>query len=147
MKFIYNLLVIIIYLVTLSAYTAEFKREGSGFSETDEFLFQNNKVIHYKNKTTWKDSLGNYGVSQCLGLIVSDVSNNIVDYKMYCNYSDQDDDQFTQKYERDTDFEAGVGQSIIISGTGKWKKHVGTTCSYAIDYLKTALFLLEKCNL
>ena len=51
-----------------------------------KFKYQNNKVIHYKNKTTWKDNLGNYGVSNCLGLIVSDVNENIIDYKMYCKY-------------------------------------------------------------
>ena len=47
----------------------------------------------------------------------------------------------------DMEGSGGVGKSNIISGTGKWKKYIGVTCTYAIDYLKTALFLIEKCNL
>lgn len=124
----------------------EFKREGAGFSETEEFSFQNNKVIHYKNKTTWKDSLGNYGISECLGLIVSNKDNNIIDYKMYCKYLDQDKDEYTHKYERENEFSVGVGNSIIISGTGKWINNIGFRCTYAIDYLERALFIVEKCN-
>ena len=42
---------------------------------------------------------------------------------------------------------AGTGSYIFIDGTGKWKNYIGLTCTYAIGYLKTALFLIEKCNL
>ncbi len=140
------LLIVFLNLFVWCGNAKEFKREASGFSETEQFMFQNNKVIHYKNKTTWKDSRGNYGISECLGLIVSNANNNIVDYKMYCKYLDQDEDKYTHKYERETDFAGGVGRSIIISGTGKWKKNVGAKCTYAIDYLKKALFIVEKCN-
>ena len=100
-----------------------------------------------KNKTTWKDNLGKYGLSNCLGLIVTDFNKEIIDYKMYCKYLDQDNHEYTHKYIRETAVSGGVGKSNIISGTGKWKKHIGVTCTYAIDYLKTALFIVEKCNL
>ena len=65
-------LIILFGLYTFLGNTDELKRESSGFSETEEFKFENNTVIHYKNKTTWKDNLGNYGLSNCLGLIVTD---------------------------------------------------------------------------
>ena len=110
-------LIVFLNLLIFYGNTSELKREGSGFSKTEEFSFQNNKVIHYKNKTTWRDSIGNYGISQCLGLIVSSQDNNIIDYKMYCKYLDQDEDEYTHKYERDSDYLGGVGKSIIISGT------------------------------
>ena len=141
------LLIILLSLYLLPGITEELKREGSGFSETSEFKFLDNKVIHYKNKTTWKDNFGNYGISNCYGLIVSDVNKEIIDYKMYCKYFDQDNDEFTHKYIRETVVAGGVGQSNIISGTGKWKKYIGSKCTYAIDYLKKALFTIEKCNL
>lgn len=140
-------LTILLGLYIFSGNTNELKRESSGFSDTEEFKFENNTVIHYKNKTTWKDNLGNYGLSNCLGLIVTDVNKEIIDYKMYCKYLDQDNHEYTHKYIRETAVLGGVGKSNIISGTGKWKKYIGITCTYAIDYLKTALFLLEKCNL
>ena len=142
-----NFLIILLGLYTFSANTGELKRESSGFSETEEFKFEDNTVIHYKNKTTWKDNLGNYGLSNCLGLIVTDFNKEIIDYKMYCKYLDQDNHEYTHKYIRETAVSGGVGKSNIISGTGKWKKHIGVICTYAIDYLKTALFLIEKCNL
>ena len=66
---------------------------------------------------------------------------------MYCKYLDQDNHEYTNKYIRETAVSGGVGKSNIISGTGKWEQYIGTECTYAIDYLKTALFLLEKCNL
>ena len=140
-------LIILLSLHISLGNTVELIRESSGFSETEEFKFENNTVINYKNKTTWKDNFGNYGLSNCLGLIVTDVNKEIIDYKMYCKYLDQDNHEYTHKYIRDTVVSAGVGKSSIISGTGKWKKHIGNTCNYAIDYLKTALFLIEKCNL
>ena len=140
-------LTIFLGLYISSGNTDELKRESSGFSETEEFKFENSKVIHYKNKTTWKDSLGNYGLSNCLGLIVTNANKEIIDYKMYCKYLDQDNDEYTHKYIRETAISRGVGKSSIISGTGKWKKYIGVKCTYAIDYLKTALFTVEKCNL
>ena len=140
-------LIVLFGLYIFLGNTSELKRESSGFSETEEFKFENNTVIHYKNKTTWKDNVGNYGLSNCLGLIVTDFKKEIIDYKMYCKYLDQDNHEYTHKYIRETAVSAGVGKSNIISGTGKWKRYVGTTCTYAIDYLKTALFLIEKCNL
>ena len=97
-----NILIILLGLYTLLANTGELKRESSGFSETEEFKFENNTVIHYKNKTTWKDNLGNYGLSNCLGLIVTDFNKEIIDYKMYCKYLDQDNHEYTHKYIRDT---------------------------------------------
>ena len=66
---------------------------------------------------------------------------------MYCKYLDQDNHEYTHKYILETAVSWEVGKNNIISGAGKWKKHIGVTCTYAIDYLKTALFLLEKCNL
>ena len=143
----YFLLIVPLLLLNSYLITSELRREGSGFSETEEFLFEDNKVINYKNKTTWKDSHGNYGISECLGLIVSDANNNIIDYNMYCKYIDQDNNEYTHKYDRETDFSGGVGSSIIISGTGKWLEYIGSTCTYAIDYLKKALFIVEKCKL
>ncbi len=140
-------LIIWLGLYTFLAKTGELQRESSGFSETEEFKFENNTVINYKIKTIWKDNLGNYGLSNCLGLIFTDFNKEIIDYKMYCKYLDQDNHEYTHKYILETAVSWEVGKNNIISGAGKWKKHIGVTCTYAIDYLKTALFLLEKCNL
>lgn len=65
---------------------------------------------------------------------------------MYCNSHDQDKDQYTQKYNRNTELDIGVGTSVIIGGTGKWKNYIGSSCSYAINYLNLSLFIVEKCK-
>ena len=143
MKFL-MLLVILFNSICFSK--EAWKREASGFSETESFSFEKNKVILYKNNTTWKDTKGNYGTSKCFGLIVSNEKQAISDYKMYCNFIDQDMHTFTHQYYRDTEFSGGVGKSVLISGDAKWTEFIGTKCTYAIDYLKKALFLVERCS-
>ena len=137
-------LFLFIYSSSLSA--EKWKREASGFSETESFEYGNNKVVLYKNNTIWKDTKGNYGTSKCYGLIVYDDETSIIDYKMYCNFADQDKEKFTHQYFRNIEFSAGVGESILIGGEGKWKNLIGLKCTYAIDYLMKALFLVEKCS-
>ncbi len=33
---------------------------------------------------------------------------------MYCNCMDQDEDEYTHQYFRDTQFEGGVGKSLLV---------------------------------
>ena len=136
----------IIFFKMPFALTIELEREASGFSETEGFSFGDKKLLHYKNKTTWKDNLGNYGTSNCFGTIVSDSDKKIIDYKLFCYFIDQDKDEYTHEYFRDSTFAGGVGKSVLIFGTGKWEKHIGNSCIYAIDYFQEALFIKEKCK-
>lgn len=143
-----KLIVLIFFLLfCYKAGAEEWTREGSGFSSSEEFKLSNDSiVIHYKNQITWKDSIGNYGYAKCFGLIVTNNLKEIIDYSMYCNYFDQDKDQFTNKYIRNKDLEGGVGSSLLVAGSGKWNKYQGSTCNYAIDYLNLSLFIIEKCK-
>ncbi len=141
-----RLVIFLILILSNSSLEAEsWKREASGFSNVESFQFDDKKVIHYKNTTTWKDTLGNYGTSKCFGLIVSNDKDEIAEYKMYCNFLDQDEQSFTHQYYRETDYAGGVGKSVLIAGEGKWKVNVGMKCTYAINYFKDSLFLIENC--
>ena len=45
----------------------------------------------------------------------------------------------------DSEWEAGVGKSTIISATKKYKKLIGKTCVYAISYYKDTFHTKTKC--
>ena len=64
-------------LFSFYSYSERFTREASGFSANEEFVLSNgSKVIHYQNKTTWKDSIGKYGYFVCYGIIVINKKKN-----------------------------------------------------------------------
>ena len=45
-----------------------------------------------------------------------------------------------------TDTDAGVGKTIILSGTGPYKKLANKECIYAVSYLKDHAFVTTKCS-
>ena len=83
---------------------------------------------------------------QIVGLIVTDFNKEIIDYKMYCKYLDQDNHEYTHKYIRETAVAGGIGKSNIISGTGKWKKHIGVKCTYAVKFFENRTFFKKSVN-
>lgn len=153
MRFSFSFFLLVLAAVTFcsltfkSSFSAEWTREYNGFSSREIFeLTDGSKISHYKNKGTWKDSLGNYGIQECMGLIEINEEGKIIDWKLFCQANDQNDDQFTIEYFRNTDMAAGTGTYILIDGEGPWKEFVGMTCNYAVSYLKDAMFILEKCK-
>tara|TARA_B100001123_G_C14807863_1_gene827114 strand:- start:155 stop:586 length:432 start_codon:yes stop_codon:yes gene_type:complete len=135
-------------LLTLkNSFSDEWTREYNGFSSKDVFdLTDGSKISHYKNQGTWKDSLGNYGVQKCMGLIEINSQGRIIDWKLFCQGYDQDEQQFTIEYFRNTDMAAGTGTYVYVDGEGFWKNYIGVTCKYAVSYLQDAMFILEKCK-
>ena len=47
----------------------------------------------------------------------------------------------------DSDVDAGVGGSIILDGTGPYKKLKGTECLYAVSFLKEIVFTKTRCSI
>ena len=54
---------------------------------------------------------------------------------------------WTQLKRSDSDVDAGVGGSIILDGTGPYKKLKGTECLYAVSFLKEIVFYKERCSI
>ena len=44
-----------------------------------------------------------------------------------------------------TDFDAGVGKTVIVGGTNGFAKLEGTKCNYAVSYLNDRAFVSTKC--
>ena len=134
MRFLFSFFLLVLIAVTFcsltfkNSFSAEWTREYNGFSSREIFeLTDGSKISHYKNKGTWKDSLGNYGIQECMGLIEINEEGKIIDWKLFCQANDQNDDQFTIEYFRNTDMAAGTGTYILRDGEEPWKEFVGMT--------------------
>ena len=54
---------------------------------------------------------------------------------------------WTKLKRSDSDVDAGVGGSIILDGTGPYKKLKGTECLYAVSFLKEIVFTRTRCSI
>ena len=126
----------------------EWTQKYSGFASNESFsLEDSSKILHYKNKGTWEDTMGNFGTQTCFGLVLLEKNNNIISMEIYCEAQDQDNDKFYTKVTRDSSLDAGVGEYVLIDGNGKWKNMVKSKCKYAIKYKEKALFVNSRCRL
>ena len=125
----------------------EWTLKYSGFTSNESFsLEDSSKILHYKNKGTWEDTMGNFGTQTCFGLVLLEKNNNIISMEIYCELQDQDNDKFYTKVTRDSSLDAGVGEYVLIEGSGKWKSMIKSKCKYAVKYKEKALFVTSKCR-
>ena len=109
--------------------------------------FKNNLTYrNTKGTTSWKDSLGNYGILKCLGNYIS--SKNLgTNLNLYCQGADKDGDEFELIMKRNSeDYDGGIGRSEYIHGEGKFKKLINTKCIYAVEILEEFSILKQKCK-
>ena len=127
--------------------TKEWTHKYSGFASNESFkLEDSSKILHYKNKGTWEDTMGNFGTQTCFGLVLLEKNNNIISMEIYCELQDQDNDKLYTKVTRDSSLDAGVGEYVLIDGSGKWKSMIKSKCKYAVKYKEKALFVTSKCG-
>ena len=115
-----------------------------------EYLFKwfnNVKIldsINFDDKTiyqltlatgSWEDSEGNFGFLKCLGPIKINAEGK-ADLEVICKGYDQLENRFSIKLVRESDYDAGIGEAIYLSGTGRYKSLVDRKCKYAIKYIK-----------
>ena len=94
-----------------------------------------------------KNNLGNYGKIKCNSLIETKES-ELIFLKVICEISLNDGNTIWTVLERSSSsFKAGIGESIIINATGKYKKLEGTKCIYAVTKYKKSSFVQEKCKI
>ena len=146
----YLLLLFIFYFSFLNhLYSAEIIIQGNSKVEYDDFTFTNNsKYIIINQEGQWTDSIGNYGASECKGLIKRN-DNNIINFlDVICQSTDQNNVVTWRKFERTgSEIERGVGVSTIIDSTSKYKKElIGTKCDYAVNRTKDMVFSKAVCK-
>ena len=94
-----------------------------------------------------KSNLGKYGIADCAGHRI-EKKNKLEEQQLFCNVelSDGNKYSFMQKREK-TDTDAGIGRTLILDGTGPFKKLSGKECIYAVKYLKSHAFVTTKCDI
>ena len=145
MKYI---LVFIVFLI-MDACSKDLTSNIHGLTQIETFIYPNGETFSsFSDSNSWTNSLGDYGKGKCMGI----VSSNKID--IVCENTNQKNEKFWSKSIRtDSNIEKkliedrGVGKSIIIHGTGKYKHLIGITCPYAVTYLENRYYTVEKCNL
>ena len=84
----------------------------------------------------WEDNKGSFGVMSCL---ISLFTNNKKETELegFCQANDdsRDETKFWVTLKRSSLETAGVGKITYIAGTGIYKKVIGMSCPYAVNYV------------
>ena len=141
----------LLFIITIqkSLFSDELINEFSFSSKTDGLYKLNDgrKYVAASLQGHTKNNIGNYGIIRCNSLIETK-QEDLIFLKVICETSVNDGNKIWSVLERNSDsFKAGIGKSLIIDGTGKFKKLKNTECIYAVTKFKNASFVKEKCKL
>ena len=129
--------------------SAELVIDSRGYYENNEIVMQNgSKLVHYQSKGNWSDNFNNYGKFKCKGSLLINESGKRTDKELVlCELEDVNGEYMWNIPKRsDSEWEAGVGKSTIVSATKKYKKLIGKTCVYAVVYYKDTFHTKTKCE-
>ena len=121
-----RILIILFYFILLNLYSKNFEIEIFFSGNTDDIdliEFPNNtKYQQIKNSANWQNSYGDYGVLKCLFNIYLGKNNGNARLSGFCDGKNQKNEKFWLEFKRNTeDFDAGIGRSKFIFGTGNYK--------------------------
>ena len=92
-----------------------------------------------------KDNTGKLSTAVCVGHRI-DKNNKLEEQKIYCKVYVSDGNEYSfMQIRKETDTDVGVGKSIILGGTGPYKKLANKECIYAVKYLRDHAFATTKC--
>ena len=92
-----------------------------------------------------KDNTGKQSTADCVGHRI-DKNNKLEEQKIFCNTYISDGNEYSfMQIRKETDTDAGVGKTLILSGTGPYKNLANKECIYAVSYLKNHAFVTTKC--
>ena len=143
------ILIFLIILIFKPTFANELIIEMRGYYKNDEIIMENkSKFIHYQSKGNWSDNFNNYGKFKCKGSLLINKSGKRSDTELIlCELEDVNGEYMCNIPKRsESEWEAGVGKSTIISATKKYKKLIGKTCVYAISYYEDTFHSKTKCE-
>lgn len=101
----------------------------------------------FENSATWVDSLGDYGLLKCMGNYITSIDEGTI-LKNYCKGKNRNNDIFWLTMNRNSnDYDAGIGRTKYLQGTGKFKNFIGIECVYGIEIIEGMAALKQKCIL
>ena len=145
------LFVVLIFLVNTFSFSKEitidiFFVSSAGTNKVMKF----GDVLTYRQTegtASWTDSEGDYGLLECLGNYVTNKNDGTV-LKNYCKGTNRDKDTFWLIMNRNSnDYEAGIGKSTYLYGTGKFQKYKNIVCVYGVEIIEGMAVLKQKCKL
>ena len=96
---------------------------------------------------SWSDSEGDYGLLECLGNYVTNKNDGTI-LNNYCKGTNRNKDTFWLIMNRNSnDYEAGIGKTTYLQGTGKFKKYKNIVCVYGVEIIEGMAVLKQKCKL
>ena len=104
---------------------------------TDEITLR-----QFKAKANWKDSIGNYGVVDCMEITIFKNDKTIL--KMYCKEINKSNDNFVIMFEKFRKLEAGVGKSTYLDAVGKYKDYKNMQCIYAVNLFENKGSIIKQ---
>ena len=146
-----KILSLIIYLYSLNLFPSNYEVEFFFTSDDRDFdvmKFTDEITLRqFKAKANWKDSIGNYGVVDCMGNHTI-FKNDKTLLKMYCKEINKRNDNFVIMFERDSEnVNVGVGKSTYIHAEGKYKNYKNTKCIYAVNLFENkGSIIKQKCK-
>ena len=141
-------LILLIVLLSWESIAEKRKIDFRGFIDINSLNIGDNiKFNNFEIKGVWDDSKGNYGKALCSGSWLSDKNKTRKKDMIYCEFEDQSEQMFWKKVERKgSEQKAGIGSTILVEATSKYKSHVGKQCVYAINYTKDAFIMILNCD-
>ena len=100
-----------------------------------------------KGSGAGKDNVGNYSIAKCIGHRL-EKNNKLLELKFFCDVELSNGDKyFTMQNRNNSDTDVGVGEGMILGGTGVFSKLVGTKCIYGVKHMKSNVFTTTKCEI
>ena len=143
----YILLVILIFIHTYS-YSAEWISEATAKINILKKIELPGGSIYssFEVNGAGKSNTGKNSTANCVGHRI-DKNNKLEEQKIFCNVYLSDGNEYSfMQIRKETDTDAGVGKSIILDGTGPYKKLANKECIYAVNYLRDHAFATTKCS-
>ena len=124
----------------------EYIFNGYGISKQNTIEVSDDyKFSSYTSEGMWDDSNGDYGNEKCSGYVKQ--INKRIELEVICENINQDNEIFWNSRIRKSEKGGGVGKMKILNGTGKYKKLIGITCPYGINYKKNYAWFKAKCKI
>ena len=144
MKYI-SIIIMSLFLVS-NVNAKEYIFNGYGISKQNTIEVSDNyKFSSYTSEGMWDDSNGDYGNEKCSGYVKQ--INKQIELEVICENINQDNEIFWNSRIRKSEKGGGVGKMKILNGTGKYKKLIGITCPYGINYKKNYAWFKAKCKI
>ena len=122
-----DLILTIIYFFCSSVLTKEITIDIFFVSDAiDNKVMKFGNILTYRQTegtATWKDSEGDYGLLKCMGNYVTTKNEGTI-LNNYCQGTNRNKESFWLIMNRNSnDYEAGIGKSTYLHGTGKFKEY------------------------